>query len=362
MQSFLKRIQPHLFWFTLLAPILLGFILHWSMKKLIATTDRVTQTHHILAELDDIPLQLEQAQVAHHDYVLTGDEQYIGAYNNATSATHKEIDDVRRLVPPKSTEQVQLNEIETLVNDLSTQLQATIDVRRADGFNAALHALTTESNSKIVERVRTDIHTLENNQWEALIVRSSAANASAHRLDTLIASGSSLVLLLLITANFIIEQHAKERKRTEFAQRASIERYQSLFETAPVGIVLTTSDETITDVNHAFEMLTGWERQELIGQWLRTIFLPASTIPEPGQVQDDLQTSQSAVHTQLVRKDRSVVTVDAWVNFLHDNHGNLIGTQGIYRDASGTNQSMEPNASQHYELNPYCAILNRTTG
>jgi PAS domain S-box-containing protein len=361
MQWFLKRIQAHSFWLTFLAPILIGLALHWSMKKLITTTDRVAQTHHILAELDDIPLQLEQAEVAQHDYVLTGDEQYFSAYQNATTATHKEIEDVRRLVPNKVMEQEQLTEIESLVNDLSTQLQATIDVRRTDGFNAALHAMTTENNSKIAEHIRTDIRTLEDNQWKALIVRSSAVNASAHRLDALIASGSLIVLLLLIVANFIIEQHVKERKRTEIAQRASAERYQSLFEAAPVGIVLTTSDETITDVNRAFEMLTGWARQELLGQWLRTLFPPASTIPEPEYVQADIQTPQSAVHTQLVRKDRSVVAVDAWVTLLHDNNGNLIGRQSIYRDASGTKQP-KPDASQQYELNPYCATLNRTVG
>jgi PAS domain S-box-containing protein len=156
-------------------------------------------------------------------------------------------------------------------------------------------------------------------------------------LDVLIVSGSLIGLVLLIVAHSLIEQHAAERTRAEDDWRASAERYQSLFESAHEGIVLATSDETITDVNPAFVRMTGWMREELLGQRLRTLFPPASAILEAGHAPTDILEPQSGVHTRLRRKAGNALAVEAWMTSLYDQYGNLLGVQGIYRDPSPQN-------------------------
>src|SRR5215470_4946743 len=108
MQWLRTKLIFHPFWLTLLAPLLIGVTLHWSMKILIATTHRVTHAHQVLEELDDIPLQLGHAHTAHHDYVLTGDEHYLTSYQTAAHATQKEIEDVSRLIKEDKEQQKRL--------------------------------------------------------------------------------------------------------------------------------------------------------------------------------------------------------------------------------------------------------------
>src|ERR1044071_2733937 len=131
------KLTAHPFWLTFLAPLLIGATLHWSMKKLITTTRHVTHAHQVLEELDDIPLQLGRAHSAHHDYVLTGDEQYLTSYQTAAHETQKEIEDVRQLIKEDKGRQKRLASVEDLVHERLAQLQQTIYMRRTDGFDAA---------------------------------------------------------------------------------------------------------------------------------------------------------------------------------------------------------------------------------
>src|SRR5262249_43092463 len=140
------KFTAHPFWLTFLAPLLLGATLHWSMRKLITTTRHVTHAHQVLEELDDIPLQLGRAHTAHHDYVLTGDEQYLTSYQAAAHATQKEIEDVNRLIKKEDNgQQKRLASVEELAHERLTQLQQTIDLRKTDGFDAALQNITQDN-------------------------------------------------------------------------------------------------------------------------------------------------------------------------------------------------------------------------
>lgn len=158
-------------------------------------------------------------------------------------------------------------------------------------------------------------------------------NASAHQLDVLIAGGSLLALLLLIVANSIIVQHAAERTRAEVAWRANAERYQSLFESALDGIVLVTSDETITDVNPAFERRRdGHGKDYWVSGSALSFYRLQSYLRQDTRLH--IYWNPSQPHTRLRRKDGDALAVEGWVTSLHDHYGNLIGVQGIYRDLS----------------------------
>ena len=67
---------------------------------------------------------------------------------------------------------------------------------------------------------------------------------------------------------------AIERARAEEAAHASEERYRDLFENANEPIATVTMDETITEVNSAFERVLGYSREELIGTNLESYLTP----------------------------------------------------------------------------------------
>ena len=59
---------------------LLGTLAYTSMTKFIRSTRWAAHVQEVLAELDDIPLQLERAESAQLRYLLTDVDEYRGAY------------------------------------------------------------------------------------------------------------------------------------------------------------------------------------------------------------------------------------------------------------------------------------------
>src|ERR1044071_1307353 len=205
------KLTAHPFWLTFLAPLLIGATLHWSMKKLITTTRHVTRAHQVLEELDDIPLQLGRAHTAHHDYVLTGDEQYLTSYQTAAHAIEKEVEDVSRLIKEDKGQQKRLASVEDLAHERLAQLQQTIDLRKTEGFDAALQSIVQDNGADLTGQIDALIQEMKSETWRLLAARSLAVNASARQLDALIIGGDLPGLLPLLVANSIILRNAAER-------------------------------------------------------------------------------------------------------------------------------------------------------
>jgi two-component system sensor histidine kinase ResE len=83
--------------------------------------------------------------------------------------------------------------------------------------------------------------------------------------------------------------------------------------------------------------MLGWSREELIGQHVRKVATPASVALADERARRFLtgeKLPSSTFEADLVRKDGSVVPVEARTRAIRDKEGTPIGFQGIYRDIS----------------------------
>lgn len=60
--------------------------------------------------------------------------------------------------------------------------------------------------------------------------------------------------------------------------RKSAERYRLLFENAKDAILTVDLDGVVTDVNRETEVVTGYSREELVGQHTDRLLTPASAL------------------------------------------------------------------------------------
>jgi PAS domain S-box-containing protein len=117
-------------------------------------------------------------------------------------------------------------------------------------------------------------------------------------------------------------------------RRGAQEAYRSLFDNANDSVLTFTLDGTIVTVNRAYERLTGFTQDELIGKnWLELI------------APDDLERMQDRTRRALAGeklpslfevgsrcKDGTVVPLEGRTRMRRDRQGRPIGFQGIYRD------------------------------
>src|SRR5437867_1238362 len=111
-----------------LALLLLGFISvvsYRSTTNLVKTASWVAHTHEVLAELDDVPLQLARAEAAQRNYLLIGDERALGLYRTAAAAMHQELEDLRKLTVDNPVQQQRLSILEFRTQEKFAALQWT---------------------------------------------------------------------------------------------------------------------------------------------------------------------------------------------------------------------------------------------
>jgi len=316
--------------------VVTGLVSSWSTKKLIKAMTWVAHTHQVLAELDDILLQLERAQSAHHEYVLTGDEQYLDAYHSVEASMKKEIADVRELVPDNFLQQQRLTVLETLLMERFTQLRQSIDLRQREGFNVALKGMFTENGNHILATIRKEVQEMEYEEWQHLTDRSAAANVSATQAMAFVIGGTLLGVLFLVSAYLILARNLTKHQETIEALQESERRYRNLYESIRDGIVVVAANGVITSVNKEFASLSGWTEPELVGSHCRKIFTEATALQEEERRSRALAIERlpSSHEAELLRKDGTVLPVEVYASFLRDEGGQIIAIQEMYRSTS----------------------------
>jgi diguanylate cyclase (GGDEF)-like protein/PAS domain S-box-containing protein len=127
-----------------------------------------------------------------------------------------------------------------------------------------------------------------------------------------------------------------ERVRAEREQEVSQQRYRTLFDCAPDGIVVADADNMYLEANESACRMLGYERHELIGLAAADIVAPA----ESGNVAPVIEAIRnSAVHHRewsLRRKDGTTFPAEVIATLMPD--GNLLG---MLRDVTERRREQE---------------------
>jgi len=138
------------------------------------------------------------------------------------------------------------------------------------------------------------------------------------------------------------------RKRAEEARRASEERYRTLFEYAPDGIVIADSESYYIDANSSMCLMLGYTHEELIGLHASDIVVQ-SEIQQIGPALNVIKgKSDYQREWQFRRKNGSVFSADVSATMTPD--GNLLG---VIRDITEQKRAQEQIAEQ-------AALLEKT--
>ncbi len=100
-----------------------------------------------------------------------------------------------------------------------------------------------------------------------------------------------------------------EQQRAQDTLARSEARYRNLFESASDAIVTLDANGRFTTFNHAAEIISGYRREELVGQWFAPM-LPDDELPKAlAHFQKALTGETGLFETNFYRKDGDVRTI-----------------------------------------------------
>jgi PAS domain S-box-containing protein len=134
-----------------------------------------------------------------------------------------------------------------------------------------------------------------------------------------------------------------ERRRAEEAIRESEARYRSLFDNANDSILTFTLEGVVTSVNRAYERLTDWTRDELIGLNWDVLIAPVDRERMADRTRRALAGEKlpSQFEVRTLCKDGRVVPLEGRTRMQRDRDERPTGFQGIYRDITERKRAEE---------------------
>ncbi|MHC4804885.1 MAG: PAS domain S-box protein [Planctomycetota bacterium] len=170
----------------------------------------------------------------------------------------------------------------------------------------------------------------------------------------------------LTKSNELLEQEVAEHKRAKEALQDSEERFRLFFENEPEYCYIISPEGIILDVNIAALKALGYNKDELIGQSLKTIYAPES-LPKTKEIfarwkETGIVTDEEL---EIITKNGERRTILLSASVIRDKDGKIIQSVSVQRDITERKQTQEKQAellrqieSINRELRDFASIVS----
>ncbi len=307
---------------------------------------REAMRRETMADLEQLESTLKDAETGQRGFLIFGDERYLAPYRDATARLPTLLKTMR------SSQSSHLSEddfaiLEKLIDRKLAELRTTVDLRQAQGFDAAAAVVRGDEGRVIMEDLRKNIARLKADQLASLQREVALSDETTRTRTAVFILTGVLSVAFLVWAYRLILKSLLERDR---ALAVAHERGRELQEQkdllsvtlASIGdcVVVTDKEGRITFMNGVAELVTGWKFAEARGQPTNNIFRvmnegtrQAVESPVDRVIREGVIVGL-ANHTLLIRKDGTEVPIDDSGAPIRDESGELRGVVLIFRDFS----------------------------
>jgi PAS domain S-box-containing protein len=222
----------------------------------------VEHTYQALNASQLLSSTIQDAEARQRGYLLTGEEQYLGRYRELVSDERAAMKELRFLTSDSAEQQTRLAELGRVVDARLAQLEKGISTRRNQGIQAAIEVVRAGEAAHQMRDIRTVLASLEAEEHRLLIERGQTASAHADRTRGALATGTALLVALLIFAGIIIESDVGKLE----SSARMLRRQADLLDKAPGPIVVWQLGGAIEYWNHGAEELFGFTSRQAVGR------------------------------------------------------------------------------------------------
>lgn len=215
MRLTLEKYTPLAFLMGLALLISLSVVSYQSLNELSRTADQVIHAHRMIAQLEETLSDFKDIVIGYRGYVLTGKESYLDVYHQGRQDMDFNFRELRNMTADDPQQRQRLNELEQLKQRNFNRSEEIIRMRRTRGFNDALALLERDTGQKPLDEIRRVIKEMEAEADRLLWLREAAARSSARRATTVLATGSSMGVLLTALAIMAVGRELERRKRAD---------------------------------------------------------------------------------------------------------------------------------------------------
>ena len=302
--------------------------------------DRMRRAQMVLYQIDQVELELLNAETGQRGFLLTGEESYLAPYDHGRTAVIGALAALKHLTADHPSQQTRIGLLEELALAKLRELQQSIELQRSEGAPAALALVRTHVGKGLMDRIRSVLGELAGEQRELLERRIDQRGARfwwATRVGIL---GSGLALVIVALSTLAVNHSVRGRARAERTLRESEERLRVTLRSIGDAVIAADTGGRIVFMNHPAEALTGWAERDARGHPLDEVFRivneqTRATVESPvAKVLREGLVDGLANHTVLLSRNGGETPIDDSGAPIRDAGGDIMGVVLVFRDVS----------------------------
>ena len=181
---------------SLLMLLAIGTVGYVSIAKLWNDTHKVRRSYVMIVALSELTSVIKDAETGQRGYLLTGVDAYLEPYRTADASIPNLIKQLRDLTADSPNQQRRLAQASSLIEAKMAELKQTIDLRRTQGFAAAVKIVETNQGKIYMDRLRRVVADMSDQETTSLREGKARVDSSASLSEIIIIVASLCALAL----------------------------------------------------------------------------------------------------------------------------------------------------------------------
>jgi methyl-accepting chemotaxis protein len=188
--------------FALLAVV--GTISYRTVDALLKTSYLVARSYVVTERVAAVVDALKDAETGQRGFVITGDDAYLEPYRVGIARLPSLLEEMRQFTAEHPEQAARIARLEPLIAAKLAELRRTIDVRRAEGFEAAQRIVATDEGKKAMDEIRVVLGAIDGEERDRLKQRADEVETESGGARTTILAGTLLCLLFVVAGGVVI--------------------------------------------------------------------------------------------------------------------------------------------------------------
>ncbi|NVJ04069.1 methyl-accepting chemotaxis protein [Myxococcus sp. AM001] len=192
------------FGLSLLMLLIVAGVSFQGANQLTTSTAGLLMAHENFRVIREVRALLMDAESGQRGFILTGDEAYLGPYQEATAALQEDLARLRDAMTDHVAQRARLNRLEPIVAQRLKQLEEGIRLRRVEGLEAGakfVQAGQGRAAMLLVKQVIAEMLVAEQERWDE---HATAARDMAQRILWVLGIGTLLGVLIVGGGSYLI--------------------------------------------------------------------------------------------------------------------------------------------------------------
>lgn len=327
------------------------FVTYWFGNRVLEAHAREQVRRDGLLQLDQLESILKDAETGQRGFIITGDESYLQPFQHASQRLPRDLEQLQRF-PWLDVSPEEIGRVTQLIDQKMEELRRTIELRRRQGFDAAVPIIQGGTGKRMMDLLRAEIGRLKERQVSGLAVDAALSDETTRTRTLVFVFCGVLNIAVFVWAYRRIAEAVKQRDialRDASVRGFELQQQKDLLKVtlSSIGdcVMVTDKDGHITFMNPVAEQVTGWKLGEAKGRPTCEVFRiinEHTRAPVENPVEKVMKHGVVvglANHTVLIRKDGAEMPIDDSGAPIRDGSGEFCGVVLVFRDFSDRKQA-----------------------